>query len=100
MNELPERLLFFNGLQNVTKSFLISIYGSINNYVRADEAIISKYKLLEEVCILYDSHYIEGCAQEGLRLLGVEDIGIDSDLLLLEQLNNITASRENIEQYV
>ncbi len=98
------RAELFNSLLPRTKHFLLRIYESYDNFVNATDPLSNKRRLLEEVCMLYDSSLqLPMSATVGLKLLGLEIADREDTVTpysaLYQALLNITDSQELMEKY-
>ena len=96
----------FESLMPRTRMFLIAIYGSFESYEAAVFPDTNKYRLLDEVCMIYDtSLQIPALALAGLRMLGYELDQTDDcqpiipQVALYEALTKITQSKSLMEDY-
>jgi len=82
MNGREEMYMY---LLPTTRTIILKIYGSKNNFVRAVNPLTNKHRLLEEVCMLYDTGLqLPLSAIMGLKLLGYT---VPDDMTPYEKLN-------------
>ena len=83
-----------------TRSFLVAIYGSYEEYLRVDPAK-NKYETLEDVCILYDKALEDYFfAVKGLDKLGFKhDPTIPAQVTLCRVLEDIVYNPTEKEKY-
>jgi hypothetical protein len=77
-----------------TKELIIRLYGTYEAYIGVTDMASNPKNILEEACILYDrSAEFEGCAMEGIKLLGfsekdvLEDASVTLYKFLLDKIN-------------